>query len=92
MALVGLGPLGSNGGLTATMVPATSSVLVDRADCETAPVLVETDQRGVDRPQQGRCDTGAVEILVLDVEPPLPPPTTSAPLGPSGPAPLSLVG
>lgn len=92
VALVGLGPLGSNGGLTATMVPSATSVLIDRADCETAPAAVTTDQRGVDRPQQGRCDTGAVEIVVITPEPIDPPTTTSTPTGPSGPAPLSLVG
>jgi hypothetical protein len=57
-----LGPLGANGGSTLTMLPATGSPLIDRAECVTGEAAVPTDQRSVARPQGTRCDTGAVEV------------------------------
>ena len=55
-----LQPLGGYGGPTPTRPPVAGSVAVDlipAASC-TLPV----DQRGISRPQGGRCDAGAVEL------------------------------
>jgi hypothetical protein len=58
-----LGPLADNGGPTQTHLPEllpTKSVAIDfipEAACE-----VDTDQRGVERPQGLDCDVGAVEV------------------------------
>ncbi len=56
--------LGANGGPTQTMLPGNSSIAVDAIPvgdiCGILPVT--TDQRGVARPQHGRCDIGSVEI------------------------------
>lgn len=54
-----LGPLGDNGGPTATHLPAADSAVVDAgvAGCDDA------DQRGVER-TDGSCDVGAVELVV----------------------------
>ncbi|MCC5951363.1 MAG: S-layer homology domain-containing protein [Acidimicrobiia bacterium] len=55
----GLGDLGDNGGVTPTMLPDEDSPLVDAVeDCVED---VNTDQRGVERPQGPACDIGAVE-------------------------------
>jgi predicted outer membrane repeat protein len=53
-----LNALGYNGGSTPTMVPQAGSPALGAASCDT----VATDQRGVARPQNGKCDIGAVEI------------------------------
>lgn len=53
-----LNSLGYTGGLTPTMVPQTGSPVLGAASCDT----VTTDQRGVTRPQNGKCDIGAVEV------------------------------
>lgn len=66
-----LGPLAANGGPTPTMLPATTSPLVDAIpteECEDAAVL--TDQRGVSRPQGGFCEIGSVELEIDDPETP----------------------
>lgn len=61
-----LGPLQNNGGLTATMLPGVGSTALDAIDsaaCIDADGnAVATDQRGVRRPQNGKCDIGAVEV------------------------------
>jgi hypothetical protein len=88
----GLSPLQDNGGPTATQAlqltsPARNagSPAAAGADgaCET------TDQRGVARPQGGRCDIGAFEIELDNTEPtptpmatPTPTPTVAEPICP----------
>lgn len=59
-----LGALGANGGPTLTFLPRNSSIAVDAIPAGTngCGTTVATDQRGVVRPQHGRCDIGAVEI------------------------------
>lgn len=67
VADVGLGALGDNGGPTQTMLPQAGSVLLDvipPGDCRTADAGLDTDQRGVTRPQGTGCDVGAVEVEV----------------------------
>ncbi len=54
-----LGPLTLNGGPTATHAPLPGSPVLDAGAPSGCPA---TDQRGVPRPQGGRCDIGAVEI------------------------------
>jgi len=74
----GLGPLGNNGGPTATRLPATTSPLIDAipaASCQDGGASgITTDQRGLPRPAMVGCDIGSVEV-------PTPPPasTTTAP-------------
>jgi len=67
-----LGSLGSNGGSTQTLLPASTSPLIDvipPGACQTPPLAtgVTTDQRGVSRPQGAGCDIGAVEVVPLAV-------------------------
>jgi hypothetical protein len=63
-----LGPLASNGGLTQTMLPATTSpaadVIPNPKTLSGVAVCPSTDQRGVARPGRGetRCTIGAVEV------------------------------
>jgi hypothetical protein len=67
---VQLGPLADNGGPTLTHLITDIGAAFNRgvdAIC-TAPPVNAVDQRGVTRPQQGRCDVGAVE---LEPEPPV---------------------
>jgi hypothetical protein len=52
-------PLGSQGGLTATMVPGPGSPALDVVTSGCPPP--GTDQRGRQRPENGACDIGAVE-------------------------------
>jgi hypothetical protein len=85
-----LGPLGNNGGFSATQLLLAGSPAIDAGAC-----VVGTDERGVARPQGGACDLGAVEVG----EPP-PPGTdffslepcrvldTRLPSGPTGGAPI----
>ncbi len=57
-----LGPLQDNGGPTETLALGAGSVAIDvipAVDCE-----VDTDQRGVTRPQGPACDVGAFELEV----------------------------
>lgn len=54
-------PLGANGGSTETREPEPGSPLVDAIPTAACHDVVETDQRGVGRPQSGGCDIGAVE-------------------------------
>jgi hypothetical protein len=61
-----LGPLGPNGGPTATMLPSSTSPALGfgKTDiCNSAPVK-KKDQRGVGRPQGSGCDTGSVERVL----------------------------
>ena len=67
-----LGSLASNGGPTPTLVPLLGSPALDAipaASCTSqgTALLVNTDQRGVARPQGGRCDIGAVEDALVTV-------------------------
>jgi CSLREA domain-containing protein len=74
----GLGPLAPNGGPTRTHAPLAGSPVINAANpsapgsgintCET------TDQRGVGRPQAGRCDIGAFELQDPPASPPADPP------------------
>jgi hypothetical protein len=61
-----LGALAANGGPTETLLPATTSPLVDAipvAACSAGPATgISTDQRGVVRPQGDGCDIGSVEL------------------------------
>lgn len=68
-----LGPLQDNGGPTQTMAlgPGSAAIgLVPAKDCS-----VDTDQRGVTRPQGARCDAGAYELA---------PPSLTAPAASAG--------
>lgn len=91
-----LGSLADNGGPTPTLLPAPGSPLVDAIpgpSCQTAPLAtgVITDQRGLARPSNGRCDIGAVEVQQApDPAPgPIPPEPEAPGLPPS--APLAVV-
>jgi hypothetical protein len=53
----GLGPLQNNGGPTMTHAITNTSLAFNNDPC-----VVSTDQRGVLRPQFGRCDIGAFEL------------------------------
>jgi hypothetical protein len=61
-----LGPLGSNGGPTQTMVPGTGSPAIGAIPPGTTlngvPVCPRTDQRGVASADGGVCTIGAVEV------------------------------
>lgn len=54
-----LGPLSDNGGLTYTHALLTNSPAIDAALCLGG---ISTDQRGANRPQGARCDSGAFEF------------------------------
>jgi hypothetical protein len=78
----------ATGGPTMTLLPAATSPLVDAipvANChDDGAATLDTDQRGVTRPQGSGCDIGAVEleavVPVTPVEPPAAPtPVTVAP-------------
>jgi hypothetical protein len=61
-----LGPLTNNGGQTPTLLPASTSPLLEKiplAACQTAPATgITTDQRLLPRPRGVGCDIGSVEI------------------------------
>jgi hypothetical protein len=57
-----LGALVSNGGFTKTMALGAGSAALDAADTATCAAK---DQRGVARPQGGKCDMGAYEVKAL---------------------------
>lgn len=59
-----LGTLAANGGVTRTHALPLASATVDAADGE---FCLETDQRGVSRPQGDACDLGAFEARSLHV-------------------------
>jgi hypothetical protein len=67
-----LEPLAANGGPTMTRLPQPGSPLLDAIPAEACAAGVTTDQRGVTRPQGGKCDIGAVEVAVLVVSEPEP--------------------
>jgi hypothetical protein len=58
-----LSPLANNGGFTQTMAIAADSPAVDAGDAATC---LDTDQRGVARPQGDGCDIGAFEVSADD--------------------------
>jgi len=58
-----LGVIGSNGGYTQTIPLQAGSSAIDTADVAYCPA---TDQRGVARPQGGRCDIGAFELEAVN--------------------------
>jgi len=55
-----LGPLQDNGGPTPTYAIPADSLAVNAGDNAVCP---PTDQRGIARPQAGRCDIGAYEYV-----------------------------
>jgi predicted outer membrane repeat protein len=61
-----LGPLRDNGGPTLTQAPLANSRAIDRIppeECiDAESERLESDQRGIERPQGPRCDSGAVEV------------------------------
>ena len=69
-----LGALANNGGATATHLPLLNpqSPAIDGGTNVGAPTK---DQRGIDRPQGGGFDVGAVEFAPSDIPPPPPTPT-----------------
>lgn len=76
-----LGTLAGNGGPIQTVALMAGSAAIDKGDpagCTSAEgELLTVDQRGVTRPQNGRCDVGAYEY-VPPVSPPPPPPAPKA--------------
>jgi predicted outer membrane repeat protein len=54
-----LGPLADNGGDTLTHALLEGSPAIDKGTCVAG---ITTDQRGVTRPQTGKCDIGAYEV------------------------------
>jgi hypothetical protein len=63
-----LGALAANGGPTLTMLPASTSPLLDAIPvgaCAGPEPGVDDDQRGIARPQGTGCDVGAVEVEVV---------------------------
>jgi hypothetical protein len=56
-----LGALADNGGFAPTMLPASTSSVIDAGDDSVCPAV---DQRGVTRPQGAHCDIGALEVVV----------------------------
>lgn len=80
----GLGSLAGNGGPTQTVALLSGSSAInagDPAGCTDAlGNLLATDQRGIARPQGGRCDIGAYEFVPPTVTPP--PPSPPAPVAP----------
>ncbi|MCB0115086.1 MAG: hypothetical protein KDD84_13385, partial [Caldilineaceae bacterium] len=61
-----LGPLADNGGDTPTHLPADDSPALDQipAGVNRCGESINSDQRGVTRPQGTGCDIGAVEMAV----------------------------
>ena len=55
-----LGALADNGGPTTTMLPQANSPLLNKVP--KTKCALTTDQRNVARPQDGKCDIGAVEV------------------------------
>jgi CSLREA domain-containing protein len=64
-----LGPLAENGGPTLTHALLANSPAIDAGGIEAC---LETDQRGVLRPQGFACDIGAFELEVVDAGSPTP--------------------
>ncbi len=85
-----LGALADNGGPTPTHLPQPESPLIDAipsSSCQADGASgITTDQRGVNRPQIGGCDIGAVEV-----EPAGPPPPPGPPPGPAPEGPVAAV-
>ncbi|MFN8490098.1 MAG: choice-of-anchor Q domain-containing protein [Caldilineaceae bacterium] len=57
-----LGPLANNGGTTLTHLPLTGNPALDAIP---TPCSFTDDQRGIARPQNGKCDIGAVEVTAV---------------------------
>lgn len=69
-----VGPLGSNGGPTKTMIPTAASLATDlmpNATCTAISPAVTTDQRGYPRPDNAgaNCDAGAYEQFLCNGQP-----------------------
>jgi hypothetical protein len=77
-----LGPLQDNGGPTQTEALGADSPAIDHVDALNCP-LPATDQRGIARPQNGKCEIGAFEVLaaVASLSPTSPPSLPKAGLG-----------
>lgn len=61
-----LGSFANYGGTTKTHLPKATSPAIDRIESALCPV---NDQRGVERPQGGKCDVGAIERKSDDPNP-----------------------
>jgi hypothetical protein len=76
-----VGPLANNGGATPTLLPATTSPLVDKipvASCQDDGATgITLDQRDLPRPAGNGCDIGSVELQ------PATPPAPPVPLSPN---------
>ena len=70
-AQLNLGPLADNGGPTKTHALLVGSVAIDAAnDCtDLSKNPVNTDQRGIGRPQGNACDAGAYEFVPCNTSP-----------------------
>ena len=88
----GLDPLGSYGGATQTHRLQSDSSAVDAGPLSTSCPPPDTDQRGVERPQDGdadstpACDIGSFELEELDTEAPKVISTAPSNGGEGGPA------
>lgn len=56
-----LGDLADNGGFAKTVLPTPNSPAINAGDASSPSTCLAMDQRGIERPQVGRCDIGAVE-------------------------------
>lgn len=66
-----LGALADNGGLTKTHLPQAGSPALNKIPQGTngCGTTLTSDQRGITRPQGGKCDIGAVEVAVANATP-----------------------
>jgi predicted outer membrane repeat protein len=70
-----LGPLQDNGGGTPTHLPLPGNIAIDLftpsaalASCQMQDASAPADQRGIARPQNSKCDAGAVERRAEDAQ------------------------
>ena len=66
-----LGALADNGGPTLTHMPQPGNPAIDAIPLANCPVAYRFDQRGVERPYNVKCDSGAVEVNIVNVYLPL---------------------
>jgi hypothetical protein len=76
-----LGALADNGGQTLTHLPGAGSPLVDNIPIDDCDITYVADQRNVARPQGDGCDTGSVEVVVVEDDGTPTPPGDSTPGG-----------